>query len=139
MQKASLLEWHFFDKVYRAWVVFLIGEPEEFYEFMTKSGYKLVDDLKEGSNTGFCVQLDSSNNDMGNYCFVVWMRKFETACLVHELSHLVMMVFDSKGVPIRNENTEAFAYYQEFWFNEISRVRRRLPAGRTSQQTKRSL
>ena len=129
-------EWHFFDKVYRTWVVLVIGEPKAFYTFMQDAGYKELEDLRQSSASGYCVHLNSDNNSNGNDCFIIWLRKFETACLVHELSHLVMQIFDDKGIPIRAENTEAFAYYQEFWFNEIQRVRRRLPNGRTSKEAK---
>lgn len=132
-------QWHFFDKVYRVWVVLLIGEPDDFYQFMEDSGYKDMEVLKQGSTSGWCIHLNSDNNDMGNYCFIIWMRKFETACFVHELTHLTMMVFDDKGVPIRNENTEAFAYYTEFWFNEITRTKRRFPNGRDEKQLKKQL
>lgn len=132
-------QWHFFDKVYRVWLTFLIGEPDAFYDFMERSGYKDMEYLKQGSTAAWCIKVDHENNDMGNYCFVIWMRKFEAACLVHELTHLSMMVFDDKGVPVRNENTEAFAYYTEFWFNEINRTRRRLPNGRTPAQLRKSL
>lgn len=132
-------QWHFYDKVYRMWVVLLTGEPGDFYEFMSNAGYKDMDDLKKTSTTAMCVLLNVDTNDSGNYCIVVWMRKFEAACLVHELTHLTMMVFEDKGVPVRNENTETFAYYTEFWFNEITRTRRRLPGGRTPTQARKSL
>jgi hypothetical protein len=132
-------QWHFFEKVYRVWVVLAICEPDEFYAFMEQCGYKEIDDLRQGSTTAWCITLNTENNDRGNDCHIIWMRKFESACLVHELSHLVMAIFTDKGVPTRHENTEAFAYYQEFWFNEMNRVRRRLPNGRDPKIVKRSV
>lgn len=132
-----MIEWHFFDKVYRSWVTLVVGEPEDFYSFMERCGYKEMEALKEGSTTGWCIHLNSDNNDMGNDCFVVWMRKFEMGTFVHELTHLTMMIFDDKGVPVRGENTEAFAYYTEFWYNEITRARRRQPKGRPAKEAKK--
>lgn len=130
-------EWHFFEKVYRVWVVVLISEPAEFYQFMKDAGYNDLTYLKQGSTTGWLISMNSENNTMGNDCYIMWLHKFESGCLVHEITHLAMSVFEDKGVPIRAENTEAFAYYCEYWFNEINRTRRRLPNGRTAKQTKR--
>lgn len=134
-------EWHFFDKVYRVWVVLIIGDHEELIKFMEKIGYNDLDELEKRDSSGMSIVLCDDNNTMGNRAHIVWLKKYETACLVHELSHLVMAIFDDKGVPkgvpIRNENTETFAYYQEFWFNEIQRVRRRLPNGRKPSQVRK--
>lgn len=128
-------EWHFFDKVYRAWVVLVIGDFDSFKKFMTGTTYKHTDELHDGA--GYCIGLNSTNTTNGNDCCVIWLKRFESACLVHELSHLVMMVFDAKGVPIAQDNTESFAYYQEFWFNEIQRTRRKYPNGRSPKEARK--
>jgi hypothetical protein len=126
-------EWHFFDKVYRIWVVVVISSPGEFKDFMDAACYKHVDDIEEDLSSGYCVNLNASNTTNGNYATIVWLRRKEIGCLVHELSHLVMFILSDKGVPIAIENTEAFAYYQEYWFNEITRAWRKHPTGISSK------
>lgn len=135
--KQTVKQWHFFDKVYRVWVVVCIGPEDEFKQFLEDSTY--TEPFEYSDSSGYCIHLCAENTTNGNNAYVIWMRNFETACLVHELSHLCMMVFDSKGVPVRTENTEAYAYYIEFWLNEINRTRRRLPNGRGVAETKRAL
>lgn len=127
-------QWHFFDKVYRVWVVLVIGEYEDFKQFLKDCTY--TEDYEDG-NAGACIYLNDENTTNGNRCFIVYMHRWEVACLVHELTHLAMMIFVDKGVPIGDENTEAYAYYVEYWFNEMQRARRKLPAGRTVQQAKK--
>lgn len=122
-------QWHFFDKVYRVWVVLAIGDYGDFKQFLKDCTY--TEDYEDG-NAGACIYLNKENTTNGNRAFIVYLSKFETACLVHELTHLAMMVFVDKGVFIGNENTEAYAYYVEFWFNEMTRVRRKLPNGRAA-------
>ena len=97
-----------------------------------------MDGLKNGSTTAYCINVNEENNDLGNRCYIVWLNKFETACLIHELAHLVMYIFDDHGIPICIENTETFSYYQEFWFNEMSRLRRRLLNGNRPEQVKKN-
>jgi len=126
-------EWHFYDRVYRSWVVVVIGTAEEFIKFMDGTTYKYCEDLQPNSS-GYCITLNGDNTTNGNYATIIWLKRKEYACLVHELSHLVMQIFDDKGVPLRNENTEAFAYYIEFWFNTITRAWRSSPGGIKSSE-----
>ncbi len=126
-------QWHFFDKVYRCWVVLVTGEHDEFVQFLKDCAYT---EEYEPGNAGACIYLCDKNTTNGNRAYVIYLKKFEVACLVHELTHLVMMIFDEKGVPIHTENTEGYAYYVEFWFNEIQRVRRRYPDGRPASKAK---
>jgi hypothetical protein len=133
-----MIEWHFFEKVYRVWLVVVVCSPEEFKDFMQKTGYKYVEDLRCDSAKGMCIDVRPEDNDVNNNAYVMWFREWETSTLVHEISHLCMMIFDNQGVPLSRENTEAFAFYTEYWFNEISRTRKRLPQGRTPAQARKS-
>lgn len=125
-------EWHFFEKVYRRWVVLMIGDLE-----------KLRNDLKDWNYTdieyivpskGLCIELNDENNTAGQRCNIIWMPTWDTATLIHEITHLVMHIFRQTGVPVSEDNTEGFAFYTEFWFNEIRRVRRKYPEGRPSSK-----
>lgn len=121
-------QWHFFEKIYRRWVVVFEGSEEELVEELKLSGYKEDMTWFKGAN-GACLELNSENNDNGNDATVVWLRKFDLPTLVHEVSHLTMMLFEQVGVPISRENTEAFSFYNEFWFTEIQKTRRKFPDG----------
>lgn len=131
-------EWHFFEKVYRVWVVFVICPPDEFKDFMNAVDFKHTDELNCENANGMCIRLNSENNTTGQNCYVVWLQEYETASLVHEIAHLVMHIFDDQGVKLSMDNTEGFAFYSEYWFNELTRVRKRLPNGRTPAQARRT-
>jgi hypothetical protein len=127
-------EWHFQEKVYKRWVVLLIGPWDELLSELRKVNYRYVDELELAA--GMNIRLNPENSDE-NYT-LIWMPKWTTAVLVHELSHLAMATFDRASVSISFENEEAFAFYLEYWFSEICRVYKRYPNGRTATQTKAS-
>lgn len=127
--------WHFYEKVYRRWVVLMIGGFDEFKGELEANGFKEMDCIEDAK--GMCVELLPENNEAGQNCTIIWLKEYETATLVHEISHLVMMCFTQTSVPISRDNTEAFAFYMEYWFAEIQRIRRRFPDGRTPAQAKR--
>lgn len=121
-------EWHIFDKVYRRWVVFFIGPTDDFVAELKRCKYTDDTDWFKGAK-GACILLDSSNHDGGQDATVVWLRDFETSTLVHEVTHLAMLLFNQVGVPISLDNTEAFAFYTEYWFTQFLKVRRKYPNG----------
>lgn len=131
-----MTQWHFFDKVYRRWVCLEIGGYDEFRDEVKSFGAngEVMNCVVPAK--GLCLELNHDNNTSGQYCLIIWMPKFETATLVHEISHLVMMCFTDVGVPISRENTEAFAFYSEFWFNEIQRARKKYPHGKPPKLAK---
>jgi hypothetical protein len=126
-------EWHFQERVYKRWVVLMIGTYEEFIAAMQKAKYKDVDELVRSG--GYNIRLTYDNSDCT--MTVVWLPQFSGATLAHELVHLTMNVFDNAGVPIHYENEEGFAYYLEYWFREISRVYKKYPNGRTAAEAKK--
>ena len=125
-------EWHFYDKVFRRWAVLHIGSLEEFKAEMKASKYTKVDELRDAK--GMCVELTYENSDQ--YCCYLWLKEYESATLVHEITHLVMMQLDEVGVPISMDNTEVFAFYCEYWWTEINRVRRKYPNGRSPKDAR---
>jgi|SRR6185503_1581160 len=132
-----MTEWHFEEKVYRRWVVLMIGPFDELISMLRQDNYVYVDELSDMKAAGLNVRLDSDNSDQN--CTIVWMPKFSNSVLVHELSHLVMNTFDRANVPIAYDNEEAFAFYLEYWFAEMGRVYRRYPKGRTATQAKKGM
>ena len=124
-------QWHFFDKVYRVWVTLVISTPEEFKSFMEDSEYNDLDSIENlvGVAQGAMVRVYPEDNSLGNNSTVIWLPKWDSGTLVHEISHLVMQVFDDCLVPISKDNTEVFAFYSEFWWNTINRTYRKYPNG----------
>lgn len=127
----KLKGYHYFDKVYRQWVVIFIGPVDEFRKEMGSIGYP--EDYIIDSN-GMCINLNPDNNSMGNDSLVLWMKKFDRDTLVHEIVHLVMYVFDDLGIPISLENTESFAHYTEHWYREIQQLIKQYPKGKSSKR-----
>jgi len=127
-------QWHFYEPVFRRWVVLLIGSLEDFKQELEASQYKELDEIHDAK--GMCVELNEDTNDAGQYCTMLWLKEWETASLIHELSHMVMFQFDQVGVEISRGNTEPFAFYIEYWWTEINKVRRKYPNGRKPSQAK---
>lgn len=130
-------EWHFFDKLYRIWVTLCIGPLDEFYSELESVGYKNIQGVKDrGLIGGYMIRITPEECTTKSNMSFIWMGGYSTACLVHEITHLVTRTFDDKGIPLSDENTEAMAYYVEYWFNEIQRVRRRYPNGRSPREAR---
>lgn len=128
-------EWHFYDKVYRRWVVLFVGPFEEVKRELEANGFDDMEWVKDAK--GMTVDLLPENNTAGQNATIVWLREWELATLIHEITHLVMMQFDQVGVPISRDNTEAFAFYAEYWFTEMTRARRKFPGGKSIKEAKR--
>lgn len=125
-------QWHFYEKVFRRWTVLRIGTYQEFLDEMEASDYSERSELRDAK--GMCVELTFENSSQ--YCCYVWLKEYESATLVHELTHLVMMQLDEVGVPISRENTEAFAFYTEYWWTQMQRARRKWPNGNKPSDAK---
>lgn len=125
-------QWHFYDKVYRRWVVLIIGSLEDFRKELEDCKFDDMDSIYEAK--GMVVELTNSNNTTGQRCNMLWLNGYETATLIHEIVHLVMYQFEEVGVPISKENGESFAFYTEYWFSEVQKARRKFPDGRKSSE-----
>lgn len=125
--------WHFYDRVYRRWVVFCIGPFEELLEELRGSEYKFVDELHDAK--GYTIDLNHANSSQN--CTMVWLKEYESSTLVHEICHLVMQCFSQVGVPVSQENNEAFAFYAEYWWVELNRARKRYPDGREPKDARK--
>lgn len=134
LQEFSLKQWHFYDKVFRRWVVLFIGPFNEFKYEMELCKFHESTTLYDAK--GMCIELNPENNDTNQNVTVMWLSEWEMATFVHELTHLVMMLFDQMGIPISMDNTETFAFYAEYWSTEIQRVRKRCPDGRPPKHAK---
>lgn len=130
-----MTQWHFYDKVFRRWIVVQLSSYQEFVDEMISSGFKEMDYIVDAN--GMCVELNADNNTEGQYCTFIWLKKWSTTTLVHELTHLVMMCFEQTGIPISRENTETFAFYMEYWWSEINKAYRKYPKGINPAQAKR--
>ena len=121
--KDGYTELHFFDLVYRQYLIVLNCDFAKFRKFLKDdAGHDSPEAFVEDS-IGYLVQMSAENNDRGNTCLILWMPdRTNMPTLVHEITHLVHFVLDGCGVPTIRENTEAVAYYTEHWFNRITRV-----------------
>jgi len=131
-------EWHFYDKVYRRWIVIFIGARKEMVKGLERDGFKEMDGIEDWINgaQGFHIQMDADNNDNGNRCHVIWMPKLDLGTLVHELGHMVMSIFETIGVIYGYNDQEVFTFYQEYWFNEITQTIKKYPKGRSYRLVK---
>lgn len=112
-------EIHLFDKVYRnALTLFLADDPAEVDKFLDDIGFK-GDRIIHKNHQAAYYRIRLDENEAGNDGSMLWMKVKDIPCLVHELSHFIFQEFTEKAVPLTLENDEAFAYYLEFWTNEV--------------------
>lgn len=108
-----------YEPVYRIALVLVIDSDFERFRGWLRDDLKYTDHLGLTAGSGYCITIDQDNSNHKGACSIIWLRNKELQVLVHELIHLTMAVFDDKGIPVRSENGEAFAYYTEYWFNRI--------------------
>jgi hypothetical protein len=131
----QLKQWHYYDKVFRRWVVMFVGPFSEFQKEMELVGYDYYKDMIDSN--GYCINFTPENNSAGNYATAIWLKKFDLDTLVHEIAHLVMYIFDDLLIPISIDNTETFAHYTEHWYRELRQIRKKYPNGNTPKQVKK--
>lgn len=60
------------------------------------------------------------NDDDVEVGYNVWVKdKTDYHSMVHETLHLVVKIFDKKGIPFNAENHELIAYYQGYWVRKF--------------------
>ena len=84
-----------------------------------------LDDMDNFNGRHFVVENLKRKGDNKLERFV-WVKNFDwtcsnIACLTHEILHLVLRILDDRGVPIKEQNSEAIAYLMEFYTREIMR------------------
>lgn len=133
-----MTEWHFFEPVMRRWVTLFVGPGEEFQKLLDQMGYKDdVDEHEYTRATGCCIELTAQNNDSGNNCCLIWMAEWSLATLVHEITHLVMFQMSQVHFDVDRDHSEPYAFYVEYWFTTMQRVRRKYPNGRKPAQARK--
>lgn len=122
IRKRGHVEFHFFDEVYRVYLVVMISPPKIIKKFLEDIELHDIETLLLDTSSGYTIVVNSDTCKGESNLTVIWMHEWNLPCLVHELTHLTMLTFDEKGVPIRVENQETFAYYIEQWFKRITEV-----------------
>lgn len=100
------------DDVFIVDVYAITGTREEAQAFLNKNG---VEKILGGD--GCCYTLPENKG------FVLWvMHPNDFYVLMHETLHLVVAIFEAKGINVNLANEEeVIAYYQSFWFRKLWR------------------
>lgn len=100
------------DEVFLVDVYAITGTREEAQKFLNKHKieYKL-------GGSGCCFPIPDNKG------FVVWlMHSDDFYVLMHETLHLVVAIFEAKGINVNLANEEeVIAYYQSYWFRKLWR------------------
>lgn len=103
------------DEVFKADVTLLVGNIKESEHYLKK----FVNNANFIDAVGEVITME---NKLGHKKRIIWiLDKNNQFVLVHELIHLVRMIFEDKGIHFEKWNDELIAYYQEFWFKKIWR------------------
>ena len=111
----------FRDPIYNAEIHVITDCSHDAMNIKLNKLYKNIEEDKEQCfNKAECFRLIHDNN-YKNY--VVWFLEFKSNkaeilyTIAHEVSHLVDKIFEDRGV----KDTEARAYYIEYWVRELWR------------------
>src|SRR5260221_12283953 len=112
----------FWDPVYRFELLFITDcSWKKASQFVKKYGIPpFPTDLVEGNGASIMLTEKQFPKKIKGSGACIWVEnKKDFYCLMHEISHIVIEVFEMKGMKINNETTEAVAYYFEYWFREL--------------------
>ena len=95
------------DPIYHAQLTIFIGDVEEIRKYLKE---KIDYDIGEVFDGKFIPQPRHK---------IIVMPKFEYDTLLHEVIHYVFAIFKIRGIPIKYQNDEVFAYYYEMTIKNI--------------------
>lgn len=125
MSKAPVKELWLFDEVYRVGLNLVVcSDRKQWDKWLDDIKYSEDEEARIAHNLvdGAYYRVTPDNNTAGNNTNVIFLRTKNISVLTHELIHLIFKTFDEKGVPVRLENDEAFAYYLEMWLNKVRKA-----------------
>ena len=101
--------------LYCANVVFLAGcNHKEASEYVRKRHGSPLDCTRRHSGGVWTIE------DKDERLYVIWVRdKKDFSTMVHEVYHLVLNIFEDRGIGIDGDNQEPSAYYVEKWFTVL--------------------
>lgn len=103
-------------EIYKAAVFVWVGTPEEGLKAYKKTGYYK-------NQPDFIFQHGAMFYEPGS-APVVWVnsklpKKEKIAALSHEFMHVIIRMFQNKGVEANYETDEFYAYYMEYLMNAV--------------------
>jgi len=112
--------------IYCDWLktqIALFRDPSECIEVLKES-----DDFLETNGQDGMAGWSSGKDGKGLPCFFIFIARKPhpptsmLGLIVHEVSHLVDMLLDKKGVETRSVNTEVRAHMNEWLFTEVLEI-----------------
>jgi len=106
------------DDLYGARLVFCSGMSIEECQKKANRAFKIQEYLWVEKTDAASFYVCTTKDDMNIY--VIWVKKSrEIGTIIHEITHLVEEVFKDRGIPITYANSEAMAYYMQFFAEKI--------------------
>lgn len=115
-----------YEPVYKFDLVFITDSNlESANKYLKRKNLPLVPESFV-NNSGIAMPISEENfpKAVKGYCYCIWIKdKKDFYCLLHEVIHMVVDVFEAKGLQIdtHKSSQEAFAYYVEYWFKILWR------------------
>lgn len=114
------------DNIYRTSLCILIcpdtTEWDKWLDNIKYSGER----IQHKHSDGAYYRILAEDNGDGLNTNIIFLCRKNFSILSHELIHFIFRTFTEKGIPLRVENDEAFAYYLEFWINLVREEWKRL-------------
>ena len=121
MTKQTLRARRIYESVFLADVWFLYGGGiAELKEWYAKK--KITSDC-DPKLQGYVEPLDYTKKDgTVERSYIIRVEENDFYTLAHECVHLVRHILDDRGIPIRADNDEVFAYYHGYWLKKLWRL-----------------
>lgn len=106
-----------YDKVFETQIFFVLGEDKEFLDDCFSKWMRIKGEVPISDKIGLACRLTEKN---GATSYLLYMKKPRLETLIHELVHIVNMIFQEKEVFYDYKEHEVFSYYLEFWVRELA-------------------
>ena len=114
----------FYEPVFKVTLLFIVGcSVNELKKYSDKKKIIIHEIEKMAGFTCILEPIETKSKDGGIFTeHIMWIEnKKNFYDLLHESLHLVGQIFNERGIPIRKENDEMMAIYQEWWFKTLWR------------------
>lgn len=96
------------------------GSLRKSNQVLTDYGVKDILPDPPSHSQAWTMRIDGVNHKKGLSFNALYWDGISITDLAHEIAHLVMSIFQDRGIPISIENEEIFAYHTGYWMKVIT-------------------
>lgn len=114
-----IIEKKYYDKLYRAKVVLLMGTYKDFCEWSSKK--KIPEDgFFKTMMGGSFIAHKRLNNGQELVEYIIWINEgSDFTTFMHETLHTVIKILHDRGVYWNGDEHEVLTYYYDYWMGRL--------------------